>query len=99
MKHMISLERNFSFQKMGKKTTSMAQTCHRPRVTSNSLVQLASLDQPITSHAWKEHNQIKDIAKTMAPLNTKPLKQVHEQKGPLEGTSEHKAGTELSWVR
>ena len=48
-------------------------------------------DQLVTSHGWKEEKQIKDVSETIAPLNTKALKQVHAQKGPSEGTAEHEA--------
>ena len=50
----------------------------------------ACIDRPVTSHSWKEDKQIKDVSKTIAPPNTKAVKQVCKQKGPLKGTAEHK---------
>ena len=49
------------------------------------------INRPVTSHSWKEDKQMKDVLKTIAPLNTEAFKQLHEQKGPLEGTAKHKA--------
>ena len=49
------------------------------------------IDRLVTTHGWKEDKRIKEISKTIAPLSTEALKQVYEQKGPLEETSEHKA--------
>ena len=49
------------------------------------------IDRLVTSHGWKEEKRIKNIAKTISPLNSEALKQVHTQKGPLEGTPEHRA--------
>jgi len=48
------------------------------------------IDRLATTHGWKEDRKLKADAKTIAPLNTEALKQVYEQKGPLEGTSEHR---------
>ena len=48
------------------------------------------VDWLVTSHGWKEDKQIKEVAKTTAPLNAEALEQVHDQKGPVEGTTEHK---------
>ena len=47
------------------------------------------IDRLATSHGWKEDERIKDVEKTMAPLNTEALKQMHDQQGPMEGTAEH----------
>ena len=47
------------------------------------------IDRLVTTHGWKEDKQLKDISKTIAPLNTEVLKQVYDQKGPAEGTEEH----------
>ena len=44
----------------------------------------------VTTHRWKEDKCIKAISKTIAPISTKALKQVYKQKGPAEGTMEHK---------
>ena len=49
------------------------------------------IDRLVTTHGWKEDKRVKDVAKTIAPLNTEALKQVYDQKGPNEGTPEHKA--------
>ena len=49
------------------------------------------IDRLITTHGWKEDKRIKAISKTIAPISTEALKQVYDQKGPAEGTLEHKA--------
>ena len=46
------------------------------------------IDQTVTAHAWQEDKKLKDVAKIITPLNTKALKQVHDEpKGPPEGTA------------
>ena len=40
----------------------------------------------MTTHGWKEDKRIK----TIAPISPDALKQVFDQKGPAEGTAEHK---------
>ena len=49
------------------------------------------IDCLVTTYGSKEDEQIKAISKTvLAPISTKALKQVYNQKGPVEGTVEHK---------
>ena len=49
------------------------------------------IDQFVKTHRRKEDKQIKTILKSIAPITTKALKQVYDQKGPTEGTTEHEA--------
>jgi len=49
------------------------------------------INRLVTTHGWKEDKRIKEISKTIALLNTEALKQVYDQKGPLEGTDKHKS--------
>ena len=59
---------------------------------TNSYIKISCatyIDRLVTSHGWQEDRKLKCDAKTIAPLNTEALKQVYEQKGPLEGTAEH----------
>ena len=48
------------------------------------------IDQLITSHGWKEDKHPKQgLSKTITPISTKALKQIHDQKDPPQGTLEH----------
>ena len=71
--------------------TSMALMCPKPTRTLSHCAPHASISQqPVMD--GKKTDKIKDVAKTAAPLNTdQALKQVCDQKGPVEETSEHKA--------
>ena len=60
---------------------------------TNSYIKISCatyIDWLVTTHGWKEDKQIKKISKTIAPISNKVLKQVYDQKGPTEGTIEHK---------
>ena len=61
---------------------------------TNSYIKISCatyIDWLVRTHGWKEDKGIKIISKTIAPITTKALKQVYKQKGPIEGTAEHKA--------
>ena len=49
------------------------------------------IDRLVTTQGWKEDKHMQTLLKTIAPISTKVLKQVYNQKGPIEGTTEHKA--------
>ena len=49
------------------------------------------IDRIMTSHGWETEPSMKPHSKPTSPLSTEVLNQLQHQKGPIEGTEEHKA--------